>query len=170
MFTHDPFQTHQTPFGLPIQALQPSFNPMALAGQQFPNTGFGGYGINPQQLQALALNPLLAATLHNPYLTNPMINPQLAYQSLLQQGQQQQWNPQQQLYPQQQQFYPQQQGYLQQQGWPQHQQQQQFGYPLAPQSLIGGGLGQPEGQIPPLAQLALRQASGYGISPFVGCF
>jgi len=48
------------------------------------------------------------------------------------------------------------------------QQQTPFGYPLAPQSLIGGpGIGQPYGQINPLAQLALRQ-SGLGVSPFAG--
>jgi len=52
--------------------------------------------------------------------------------------------------------------------WAQHQ-QQQFGYPLAPQSLIGG-IGQPGNQFNPLAQLALRQATGYGVSPVACAF
>jgi hypothetical protein len=52
------------------------------------------------------------------------------------------------------------------------QQQTPFGYPLAPQSLIGGAgigqpYGQPYGQVNPLAQFALRQ-SGLGLSPFAG--
>jgi len=54
-------------------------------------------------------------------------------------------------------------------GWPQ--QQTPFTYPLAPQSLIGtGGIGQQFGQLHPLAQAALRQASAYGYSPVAGCF
>ena len=52
------------------------------------------------------------------------------------------------------------------------QQQQPYGYPLQPQTLTGGGqqgIGQGFGQIHPLAlQLALRQMSTPGISPWAG--
>lgn len=153
---HDPFQTYQTlgaypgvtPFGLPYTAFQ-------------PNPAFGGYGINPQQ----SLNPLTAGLqnpLQNPLLQNPLLQhqlAQLAWQNQLLAASLQ--NP-----------------LLANHGWPQQQQQfgypqqqQQFPYPLAPQSPIGaGGIGQPFGQIHPLAQLALRQAAGYGISPYAGGF
>jgi hypothetical protein len=91
-------------------------------------------------------NPLLAATLQNPLLAatlqNPLLTQTLGYGSGLQQQ-------------------PQYGGF---------QQQPQFSYPLAPQSLIGGGIGQQFGHINPLAQLALRQATSYGISPLAGCF
>jgi len=173
MMTHDPFQNYQTtgaypggstPFGLPYSLFQSPFNPIPQTGQQFGNPGFAGNGIYPQQLQGggipgqqglfqqlLALNSL-AATQQNPLLQHPFSqslwqNPLLA--ASLQ-------NPL--LNP-----------MLAYHGWPQ--QQQQFNYPPAPQSLIGaGGIGQPFGQINPLAQMALRQASGYGISPFAGYF
>jgi hypothetical protein len=181
MMTHDPFQNYQTtgaypgggtPFGQPYGPFQSPFNPMAQTGQQPGNPGIGGNGIYPQQLQGggtpgqqgllqqlLALNslaasqqnpllqhPLAQSLWQNPLLAaslqNPLLNPMLAYHG----------------WPQQ-----------QQQGWPQ--QQQQFNYPPAPQSLIGaGGIGQPFGQFNPLAHLALRQATGYGISPFAGYF
>ncbi len=188
MMTHDPFQNYQTqgaysggatPFGLPYTAFQPPFNP-AITGQPQANPGFGGYGIYPHPYQGvgiagqlgllqqlLALNPLAATGLQNPALAPnlqhplaqvPWQNPMLAYQG---------W-PQQQP----------QAGYQQQQpqfqGWPQ--QQPQFGYPLAPQSLIGaGGIGQTFGQIHPqvaqlLAQVGLRPATSYGMSPLAGCF
>jgi hypothetical protein len=187
MITHDPFQNYQTQnyqnyqtpgayaggvtqFGLPVTAFQPFFNPMAVAGQPLANPGVGGNGIFPQPfqgvvgiagqqgpfqqgpLQHLALNPLAAAALQNPWLQHPLAqgpwqNPMLAaslQNPLL--------NPMLAYY-----------------GWPQ--QQPQFNYPLAPQSLIGaGGIGQPFGQIHPLAQAALRPATGYGISPFAGGF
>lgn len=190
MFTHDPFQAYQTlgafgggvtPYGLPYAGIHPS----ALAMQQLTNPGIGGYGHYPQQLQGFpqqqsqgypqqlqgvagqqgpwqqfqGYNPLAALQnplqhhqlshlgLQNPMLTaglqNPLLNPILAYQA---------WQ----------------------------QQQTPFTYPLAPQSFIGApgmgqpgigqpwpGIGQPFGQINPLAQLALRQ-SGLGLSPFAG--
>jgi hypothetical protein len=51
------------------------------------------------------------------------------------------------------------------------QQQPQFGYPLAPQSLLGAaGIGQSFGQFHPLAQGAFRPGVGFGASPFAGCF
>lgn len=194
MFTQDPFQSYQTPgafstggvpYGLPYTASQSPFHPMAFAGHPLSNPAMGGYGIHPQQLQSgiggqqgllpqqlLALNPL-AAGLQNPFLQqvvaqnlwqnpllaaglqNPLLHPMLAYQ-----------------------------------GW--QQQQPQFNYPLAPQTMIGaggigqafapgnplasqnipgGGLGQHQfSQIHPLAQLAMRQATGYGMSPLAGGF
>ncbi|SPE41466.1 hypothetical protein SBA3_430051 [Candidatus Sulfopaludibacter sp. SbA3] len=149
MLTHDPFQMYQnpgaystgvTPFGLPYTAVQPFVNP-----------AIGGYGIHPQHLHGLGFAGLGQAW------QNPLLQQQLLQQQLLQQLQQQQLqqpllNPMAAL-----------------QGWPQT--QSPFGYPLAPQSLIGAtGIGQPTGQIHPLAQLALRQAAGYGISPLAGCF
>jgi len=178
MMNHDPFQTYQTPgayqtpgvysagvspFGLPYGAPQPFINPAAFAGYGInPHLqgGFGG-GQNPllqnpllqnQQLQ----NPLL----QNQLLQNPILQNPLVQQALLQnQLQQLAWQNQ---------LLSQAQG---NQGWPQ--QQQQFGgYPQqGPQSMIGvGGIGQPFGQIHPLAQLALRQATGFGISPYGGSF
>lgn len=175
MYTHDPFQSHQTagllsggvsPFGLPIQALQQSIPAMGLYPQLPGLQQLQGLNLNPllHQQQALAQlawqNPMLAASLQNP-LIHSLINPIQGYQS-----------------------------------WPQQQQQQTFGYPLAPQSFIGGfnqggfgqpgaygqsgafgqpggfgqpgAYGQPFGQIHPLAQLALRQAGGYGINPYAG--
>ena len=152
---HDPFQSYQslgafngglTPFGLPyggqqIPALHPalSINPFAAI------YAFGGYGIHPhlqqlqqlyqlQQLQQLPLQQLMQGQ-GQPQGIGGQQNP--IFQHALTQG----WpNPM-----------------LSQQGWP----QEQFGYPLAPQSLIGGG------QIHPLAaQLALRGLTGGGISPW----
>jgi hypothetical protein len=171
-----------------MTAFQPSFNPMAVAGQ--PNPGLGGPGIYPQQLQGagiagqqgplqqpFAFNPF-AAVPQNPALQNPLLQHPLAQVPWQNQqfGAGSQYplqNPMQAYHgwPQ-----PQQQfgngggiGQPSAYGWPQP--QQQFGYPLAPQSLIGaGGVGSPFGQIHPLAQLALRQAAGYGISPLAGCF
>lgn len=194
MMTHDPFQNYQTqnyqtpgaypgavtPFGLPYTAFQspfnPAFNPMAQAGQPLTPPGIGGYGYYPQQPQGqgmiggqhgplqqlLALNQL--AALQNPlFQQNPYFQQNPFSQQPLAQNPWQ--NPM-----------------LAHQGWPQ-QQQQPFAYPLAPQTLIGsGGIGQPFGQaygqgfgqgfgqINPLAQLALRQAAGYGISPLAGSF
>jgi hypothetical protein len=61
--------------------------------------------------------------------------------------------------------------------WPQ--QQQQFTYPLAPQSLIGaGGNSLPFGQLQPqiqhqihaMIQAALRQAAGYGYPSVPGYY
>jgi len=189
MMTHDPFQNYQTPgayqgvatpFGLPYTAFQPSFNPMGITSQSQLNPGISGYGIYPNPMQnagiaaqlgplqqLLALNSLLAG-LQNPFQQHqqtqiPWQNPQLGYHT---------WPQQQFGYPQISQQNPQQQF-----GHPQFPQQnlgmgQQYGYPLAPQSLIGaGGMGQQTfGQIYPLAQLALRQAAGYGASPLAGCF
>jgi hypothetical protein len=175
MMNHDPFQSYQTtgaysggvtPYGLPFTALQPFLNPAAFAGygvnQQHLQGGFGG-GQNP-----ILQNPIL----QNPALQNPALQNPLLQQAILQ-NQLQQLAWQQQLLGQ----------GLGNQGWPQ-QQQQYTGYPLAPQGLIGGGIGQQGGfgqagaygqpgvygQIHPLAQMALRQASGYGISPFGGGF
>jgi hypothetical protein len=165
MMTHDPFQNYQTPgayagvgtpFGLPYTAFQPSFNPMGIGGQQQINPGIGGYGYpNPLQQgvgvaaqlgplqQLLALNSLVAG------MQNPFLQHQQAQSPWQQQGQAP-WQQQAQL-PWQQQLHQQ----LHQQllaaglqnpqlglhNWPQ--QQTQYGYPLAPQSLIGAGIGQP---------------------------
>jgi hypothetical protein len=57
--------------------------------------------------------------------------------------------------------------------WPQ--QQQQFTYPLAPQSLIGASgnslpFGQIHPQIHPMLQAALRQAGGYGYPTVPGYY
>ena len=178
MMTHDPFQNYQslgayagaaTPFGLPFNAYQTPFNPTGIAAPLQSHPGIGGYGISPNPFQGvaplqqlLALNALING-MQNPILQhlqtqtpwqNPLLaaglqNPQAAYHN-----------------------------------WAQ--QQQQPNYPLAPQTLLGaGGIGQPfaqqfgypgqiPGQIPglihPRAQLALRQAYGYGGSPIAGCF
>jgi hypothetical protein len=199
--TSSPFAGGATPFGLPygnqpIATSYPQFAGNPLAGIQA-----GGYGIHPlqhlQQLQQLMQiqqlqqqlqqlhqlqNPLTQG-LQNPILQglqNPLTqgwqNPMLqglqnpfsqglqhpllhALQNPFQQGQ---YNPLQFQNP-----------MIGYQPWT-----QQFGYPLAPQSLIGGGqgfgqgygqgIGQGFGQIHPLAaQLALRSA-GAGISPW-GC-
>jgi hypothetical protein len=180
MMTHDPFQNYQTlgqyagaatPYGLPYTALQPTFNPMGMAGQpQIP--GIGGYGIYPNPLQGLSqiapLQQLLALNSLVASLHNPLLHQQSPWHNhLLAAGLQ---NPQT--------------GYP---GWPQQPQSnyplapqtllgaggigqpyaQQFGFPQVPQGLLGGGIGQ---NIHPLAQLALRQATGYGISPLAGCF
>jgi hypothetical protein len=176
---HDPFQSYQTlgaysgvsPFSQPY-GLQPPF-----AGQ-----GIGAYGIHPQQLHQLQqqLHQQLQQLQHLQLLqamqgqgqipgpTFPGANPlssgfqQPVFQNPLA-GLQNQWiNPQQ---------YPQQNPILAHQGWPQQgwPQQQQFGYPLAPQSLLGGGMGYGTpgiGAINPLAtQFALR-ALATGGSPF----
>lgn len=191
---HDPFQSYQTlgafsgagtPFGLPYGGQMTS---------AFGNPGIGAYGIHPQhlqqlqqmqqiqqlqhlqqlqQLQNLQQLQLLQQLqgqgqipgLHNPFsqfggMQNPwqqhagagLYNPILAQQNPWMNPQSQ--NPLQ--------------GY---QAW---QQQQPYGNPLAPQSLIGGGTpygGNPLagltgfGGIHPLAQL-LRGATPGGISPF----
>jgi hypothetical protein len=166
MMTHDPFQNYQA-FGaypgLPYTAFQPFFNPSASAGQPLSNPGIGGYGIYPQPAgqqafgqQLQALNPL-AAGLQNPLLQNPLLQHSLAqgpWQNPLLAAtlQNQLLNPM-----------------IGYHTWPQ--QQQQFTYPLAPQSLIGaGGLGLPFGQIHPLAHAALRQAAGYGYPTIPGYF
>ena len=157
MMNHDPFQSYQTgaypigtsPYGLPYTALQQFMNPGA----------FGGYGMSPQYQQGgfgIGQNPFL----QNPLLQNPVLQNPLVQQALLQ-------NQLQQLAWQNQLFNP----ALAAHPWPQ--QQQQFGYPLAPQGLIGGGgIGQIGGigQLHPLAHLALRQAGGYGMTPYGGSF
>ncbi len=173
MMNHDPFQSYQTgaypvgtsPYGLPYAALQQFINPGAFGGygmnpQQHQQGGFGigqnqgGFGQNPFQQ-----NPYLQS--QNPLLQNPILQNPLVQQALLQQQLQQLAWQNQLLNP-----------ALTAHGWPQ--QQQQFGgYPLAPQGLIGGGgIGQIGGigQLHPLAQLALRQAGGYGASPYGGMF
>jgi hypothetical protein len=199
MMNHDPFQTYQTtglystgvsPYGLPYGASQqPFINPAALATHPLANSPFGGYGINPQQLQGafgagqnpIWQNPLLQNSqfqnpqmqnpqfqaaylqtpqLQNPILQNPVLQNPLVQHALLQNHLQQlAWQTQ---------------LLNQAQAWPQ---QQQFGgYQLAPQGPIGGGIGQgvgfgqPFGQIHPLAHLAMRQAVGGGISPYGGAF
>ena len=168
MFSHDPFQNYQTlgaygagvtPYGLPFQGTQPAIHPLAFAGPPYsnPTVGYGAYpligGIGGsqqlpwQQLQtpyppAVGLqNPLLQHLLAHAAWQNPLLNPALAYHQM-----------------------------LAQQAW--QQPQTQFNYPLAPQTLIGGagigqpGLGQHYGQIHPLAQMAMRQTTGLGLSPF----
>ena len=165
MMNHDPFQSYQqgaypvgtSPYGLPYTALQQFINPGA----------FGGYGMNPQHQQGgfgIGQNPFLQNPLpqnQNPLLQNPILQNPLVQQALLQQQLQQLAWQNQLLNP-----------ALTSHAWPQ--QQQQFGgYPLAPQGLIGGGgIGQfgGIGQLHPLAQLALRQAGGYGASPYGGGF
>lgn len=183
MFTHDPFQAYQTlgafggasPYGLPYAGI----HPLALAMQPLTNPGIGGFGYPqqgqgyaqqsypqqgypqqgyPQQLQGggvqqgpwqqlQGFNPLAAG------LQNPIQHHQLGHQGLQNPMLTGLQNP---LIN----------ALLTQQAW--QQQQTPFGYPLAPQSLIGGpGIGQPYGQINPLAQLALRQ-TGLGLSPFAG--
>jgi len=169
MFTHDPFQAYQTlaafgggatPYGLPYQGI----HPLAFAAQPYANPGIAGFGPYAQQLQGLpqqglgypqhlqafgqqlqGWNPLAAGLqypiqhhqLGHQFPQNPLLAASL--QNPLQ-------NP-----------------LLAYQGW---QQQMPFGYPLAPQSLIGGpAIGQPYPQINPMAQLALRQG-GFGPSPF----
>jgi len=177
MTNYDPFQNYQTPgaysggvtpFGLPYQAFQSPIGGYGIYPQHLQGGGIPGQQQSPWQ-QLLALNPL--AGLQNPLLQNPLLQNPLQQNPLLQnpfaqnpysqyQQMQSPWqNPLLALG----QFNP----TLAYHGWPQ--QQQQIGYPLAPQSPIGGGMGQPFGQIHPLAHLALRQA-GYGISPFMGGF
>ncbi len=181
-----------TPYGLPYAGI----HPLAFAMQPLTNPGIGGFSQYPQQMlgypqqgypqqgypqqaqgypqlqgaaqqgpwqQLQGWNPL-AAGLQNPIqqhhlghpgLQNPLLTAQLNPQFNAQ------VNPQ--LNPQ---FNPQLNPMLAYQAW--QQQQTPFPYPLAPQSFIGGpGIGQPYGQINPLAQLALRQ-SGLGLSPFAG--
>jgi hypothetical protein len=164
MITHDPFQNFQAfgaYSGLPYTAFQPFVNPSASAGQPLPNPGIGGYGIYPQPFQGAglqgagivgqqgfgqpltALNPL-AAGLQNPLLQNPLAQGPWQNSLLAANLQNQLLNPM-----------------IAYHTWPQ--QQQQFTYPLAPQSLIGaGGSGLPFGQIHPMSHAALRQAAAYG--------
>ena len=177
MMTHDPFQNYQALgayTGVPYPAIQPFVNPLANAVQPPSNPGIGVYGIYPQPFQGVGLqgggivgqqgfgqpfqtlNPLVAG-LQNPLLQNPLLQHQLA------QGPWQ--NPLLALTLQNQLPNP----MIGYHTWPQ--QQQQFTYPLAPQSLIGAsGLGLPFGQIHPLAHAALRQATGYGYPAVPGYF
>jgi hypothetical protein len=168
--------------GYPQQAFQGAgLQGIGIPGQQ--NYGQQGYG-QPFGQPLQTLNPL-TASLQNPLVQNPLVQNALLQNALIQnallQSQLQQnpflQNPQQQ--------YPQLQNPLLQhslaQGpwqnpmlayhtWPQ--QQQQFNYPLAPQSLIGQpGIGQPFGQIHPLAHAAaLRQATAYAYPTGAGCY
>jgi len=178
MMTHDPFQNYQA-FGaypgLPYTAFQPFVNPSLNTGQPLSNPGIGGYGNYPQPSglqgagiagqqgfgQLPALYPL-AAGLQNPLLQNPLLqNPLQQYP--VAQGPWQ--NPLLTATLQNQLLNP----MLAYHTWPH--QQQQLTYPLAPQSLIGmGGIGQPFGQIHPLAHAALRQAAGYGYPAIPGYF
>jgi len=174
---HDPFQNYatlgqhygmQAPIGLQYPQIQnPAINPLAtlnplLGLAQLAQTGgipqFGQsiYGqvptqgfVNPQQLQLAQLvanNPLVAASL----LSNPLVAASLHAQSF---GQQQYPQLGQQQYPQ-----------LGQQQYPQLGQQigqpgspfGQIGYPLAPQSWIGQGVGQ------------FGVGQGFGQRPFQG--
>ena len=136
--------------------------------QPLSNPGIGGYGIYPQPFQGAgsqsagigqqgfgqplqALNPL-AAGLQNPLLQHPLAQGPWQNPLLAATLQNQLLNPM-----------------IGCHTWPQ--QQQQFTYPLAPQSLIGaGGPGLPFGQIHPLAHAALRQAAGYGYPAMPGYF
>jgi len=212
MMTHDPFQNFQTigaysggatPFGLPYPTPFQSFNPAAFAGQTQGHPGIGGLGAYPNPFQGVGFapqfspwqqpqgfNPLSAGNPFAAGLQNPLAailqNPLLAA-GLQQHAAQIPWqNPltatlQNPLLNAMQAYH----------GWPQ-QQATPFGYPLAPQTLMGaGGIGQgfgqspygqspfgqspfgqgnPLGQINPLAQAALRSSAGYGISPLAGCF
>jgi hypothetical protein len=181
MMTHDPFQNYQA-FGaypgLPYTAFQPFINPSASAGQPLSNPGIGGYGFYPQPFQGAGLQgagivgqqgfgqPLqalnqLAAGLQNPLLQNPLLQHPLAqgpWQNPLLAAtlQNQLLNPM-----------------IGYHTWPQ--QQQQFTYPLAPQSLIGASgnslpFGQIHPQIHPMLQAALRQAAGYGYPTVPGYY
>ena len=166
---HDPLQSYPSlgaysgasPFGLPY------------AGQQvspFATTGFGG-GIHPQQLQQLQQLQLQQLQLLQQLQGAGQVPQQHLYQNPMATLQHAWGNPllsQPLLNPQ---FGPQLSPMLGYQGWP----QQQFGYPLAPQSLIGGGLpygnpliGNPGiGGIQPLgAPLGMRSLAGGGIGPF----
>jgi hypothetical protein len=136
--------------------------------------GQQGYG-QPFQQPFQAQNPLLQIALQqNPWLQNALLQNQILQYQLSQNpllqhpSAQSPWqNPQLPVGPQNQLQNP----MLAYHGWPQ--QQQQFGYPLAPQSLIGaGGIGQQFGQQfgHPLAQAALRQGAPYGYPPVVGYF
>lgn len=189
---HDPFQSYQTfgaysgagsPFGMPYGGQMTS---------AFANPGIGAYGIHPQHLQQLQQIQQLQHLQQLQQLQN------LQQLQLLQQLQGQgqipglhnpisqfggQQNPWQQhggaglynpiLAAQNPWMNPQLQNPLQgYQGW----QQQPYGNPLAPQTLIGAG--SPYGSNPlagatgfggihPLAQLALRGMTTGGVSPFV---
>jgi hypothetical protein len=184
MMTHDPFQNYQA-FGaypgLPYTAFQPFVNPAAYAGQPLSNPGIGGYGSYPQPVGQQAfgqplqtLNPL-AAGLQNPLLQNPLLQNPLLQNPLLQhQLAQGPWqNPLLAANLQNQQLNP----MIPYHTWPQ--QQQQFTYPLAPQSLIGAGgnslsFGQIQPQIHPqihaMIHAALRQATGFGYPSVPGYY
>jgi len=164
MFTHDPLQAYQNLYQNPYQSMgafgggatlgatayglpYPGIHPLALALQQqpFAYQGIGGSGLHPQQFQGYPQQAFQQQ--QNPWQQYAGLNPlALALQNPLQHsiGHAGLQNPL--LNP-----------LLAYQTW-QQQQQTPFGYPLAPQSFIGGGIGQPYGQINPLAQLALRQA------------
>jgi hypothetical protein len=147
----------QQPQGYPPQQLQgypqqpQGYPPQQLQGYSQQPQGIGQQGIaqqNPWQQQIPQWNPM-AAALQNPMpqhhqLTHPSWQNPLLAASLQ--------NPL--LNP-----------LLAFQAW--QQQQAQLPYQLAPQSLIGGGIGQQFGQINPLALQALRQG-GLGTNPFVG--
>lgn len=198
MFTHDPFQAYQTlgAFGggaNPYALQYPGINPLALTTQPFANPAIGAFGHYPQQMhpqQGQGYGQLQG------YPQQAQGYGQQGYpqqgQGYGQQGYPQQLNPFQQLQGwnpmaaglqnpiQQQQFgnpalqNPLLNPILAYQAW--QQQQTPFNYPLAPQSLIGGaGIGQPYGQVNPLAQLALNplaqlalRQGGLGLSPFAG--
>ena len=173
---HDPFQSYQamgagpigaSPYGSPYATQTPGFHPGI---PQIPGLNPYAAGLQNPFLQ----NPLL----QNPMLQNPLLQQALIQNPLLQQALIQQ-NPllQQALT---------QQNPLTQTGWQNpmlhaYPQQQQFGYPLAPQTFIGagqfgGGQGVPQyggaqyGQIHPLAlqQLVLRSLATSGINPWAG--
>lgn len=191
MLPYDPFQNFQTlgasysggspQFGLPITAIQPSlqspFIPGAFGVQPQTVPGNPGYGVFQQPFQAAGISaPInsLANILQNPFLAQQWAHHQWAQNPLAQNqfGQQGPWqNP------------PLAAGFqnpllnpmLAYFGWqqlPQQLQQQpqsQLNYSLAPQSMIGGGIGQQPiaSQIHPLALAALqgayRPATGYGV-------
>lgn len=166
---HDPFQNYQllgaysggaTPFGIPYAGVQnPTFHPGALTGHPLAAHLLAqGPFQNPLLQSQLLQNPLL----QNPLLQNPLQqNPLLSalQNPLIGAGLQ---NPYQTI------------------------PQQAFGYPLAPQTMIGAGspygggqqlAGQPYGggqvgfgqpQIHPLIaqQIALRSLATSGISPW----
>jgi hypothetical protein len=195
------YQAYGAYTGLPYTAFQPFATPVAIAGQpQQVNPGISGYGGYAQPFQGAGLqgagipgqpgygqpfqqsfqtqNPLLQIALQqNPWLQNALLQNQILQNQILQNQLSQNpllqhpsaqgpWqNPLLAVGPQNQLLNP----ALAYHGLPQ--QQQQFSYPLAPQSLIGaGGIGQQFGQINPLAHAALRQAAAYGYPPVAGYF
>jgi hypothetical protein len=153
MITHDPFQTLGAysgagmPYGLPYQGIQNPINPLAFAGQSFSNPGIGGYGVYPQQLQGPGVfgqqvpwhqqiqalqNPLLHHALTQNVWQNPLASAglQTPFLNPLVAATLQQNSLQNPL--------------------------QALAYGLAPQSQIGA-IGQPFGQVNPLAQLGGQQ-------------
>lgn len=166
MFNHDPFQAYQNlgafgggvaPYGLPYAGIHPG---IGVGYGHYPQQ-FQGYPQQPQQLQGYPQQlqgypqQLQGVGQQNPWQQfqgwNPLAaglqNPMQPHQQFGHPGLQ---NPM-----------------LAYQAW--QQQQTPFPYPLAPQSFIGGaGIGQPYGQINPLAQIALLRQAGLGLSPFAG--